>query len=109
MVPTRACVTLSLRGELLTIRPGQASSAYFCVHSYQMGIANYNAECRAIVMRYSSEWEKTIKRVGRWIDFKNDYKTMHLSYMESVWWVFKELHEKGLVYRGFKARIFLFV
>lgn len=69
-----------------------------------MGIAKYNAECRAIVMRYSSEWEKTIKRVGRWIDFKNDYKTMHMSYMESVWWVFKQLHDKGLVYRGFKVR-----
>eukprot|EP00002_Diphylleia_rotans_P038380 TRINITY_DN871_c0_g2_i3.p1 TRINITY_DN871_c0_g2~~TRINITY_DN871_c0_g2_i3.p1 ORF type:complete len:1086 (-),score=232.87 TRINITY_DN871_c0_g2_i3:2461-5718(-) len=69
----------------------------------KMGISAYNAECRAIVMRYSSEWEKTVKRMGRWIDFQNDYKTMNLSFMESVWWVFKQLFEKGLVYRGFKV------
>ncbi len=55
--------------------------------------------------RYSSEWEKTVKRIGRWIDFKEDYKTLDPSYMESVWWVFSELHKKGLVYRGFKARL----
>jgi len=54
-------------------------------------------------MRYSKEWESTVKRVGRWIDFENDYKTMNLSFMESVWWVFKQLNDKGLVYRGFKV------
>lgn len=69
----------------------------------KMGIKKYNAECRAIVMRYSKEWERTVKRIGRWIDFEDDYKTMHLSYMESVWWVFGQLHAKGLVYRGFKV------
>ncbi|KAK9804719.1 hypothetical protein WJX72_001779 [[Myrmecia] bisecta] len=68
-----------------------------------MGIDKYNEECRAIVMRYSQEWEKTVRRIGRWIDFKNDYKTMHPSFMESVWWVFQQLHEKGLVYKGFKV------
>jgi len=68
-----------------------------------MGIAAYNAECRKIVMRYSSEWETIVGRTGRWIDFKNDYKTLNLSYMESVWWVFKQLFDKGLVYRGFKV------
>jgi isoleucyl-tRNA synthetase len=72
----------------------------------KMGIAAYNEECRAIVMRYSSEWERTVKRLGRWIDFKNDYKTLDKPYMESVWWVFKQLHEKGLVYRGFKVMPF---
>jgi hypothetical protein len=71
-----------------------------------MGIAAYNEECRAIVMRYSSEWERTVRRLGRWIDFKNDYKTLDKTYMESVWWVFKQLHEKGLVYRGFKVMPF---
>ncbi|GMH28561.1 hypothetical protein Nepgr_030404 [Nepenthes gracilis] len=68
-----------------------------------MGIGNYNEECRSIVTRYVGEWEKIVKRTGRWIDFKNDYKTMDLKYMESVWWVFAKLYEKGLVYRGFKV------
>jgi isoleucyl-tRNA synthetase len=69
----------------------------------RMGIDKYNEECRAIVMRYSKEWEKTVTRTGRWIDFENDYKTLDPSYMESVWWVFKTLYEKGLVYKGFKV------
>ena len=69
----------------------------------KMGIKQYNAECRAIVMRYSKEWEATVKRVGRWIDFENDYKTLDLTFMETVWWVFGQLHTKGLVYRGFKV------
>eukprot|EP00741_Cyanophora_paradoxa_P015733 tig00020904_g15189.t1 len=68
-----------------------------------MGIAKYNAHCRSIVTRYCTEWEKIVGRLGRWIDFKNDYKTMDLSFMESVWWVFKQLFEKNLVYRGFKV------
>ncbi len=54
----------------------------------KMGIKNYNQECRNIVMRYSGLWEEIVGRLGRWIDFKNDYKTMDLSFMESVWWVF---------------------
>ena len=53
----------------------------------KMTIAKYNAECRAIVMRYSGEWEKTVKRIGRWIEFDTGYKTMDLSFMETVWWV----------------------
>ena len=69
-----------------------------------MGIDKYNEECRAIVMRYAKEWEITVTRLGRWIDFENDYKTLNLSFMESVWWVFGQLWEKGLVYRGFKVR-----
>lgn len=69
----------------------------------KMGIPKYNAECRAIVMRYSKDWEVVVKRMGRWIDMQNNYKTMDLSFMESVWWVFKQLHEKGLVYRGYKV------
>lgn len=68
-----------------------------------MGIDKYNAECRSIVMRYSSDWESIIKRMGRWIDFKNDYKTLDPNFMESVWWVFKQMFEKGLVYKGFKV------
>ena len=63
----------------------------------------YNEECRSIVMRYSREWRRTITRMGRWIDFDDDYKTLDASFMESVWWVFKTLFDKGLVYRGFKV------
>ncbi|KAI6238191.1 Isoleucyl-tRNA synthetase [Aphelenchoides fujianensis] len=69
----------------------------------EMGIANYNKECRSIVMRYSREWQLTVERMGRWIDFENDYKTLYPWFMESVWWVFSELHKKGLVYRGVKV------
>jgi len=68
-----------------------------------MGVDKYNAECRAIVMRYSAEWRATVERMGRWIDFDNDYKTLNLSFMESVWWAFKELFERDLVYRGLKV------
>ncbi|KAG1682597.1 Isoleucine--tRNA ligase, cytoplasmic [Nymphon striatum] len=69
----------------------------------KMGIAEYNSQCRKIVMRYSSDWETIIGRLGRWIDFKNDYKTMYPWFMESVWWIFKQLFDKGLVYRGSKV------
>lgn len=67
-----------------------------------MGIDKYNQECRSIVMRYSSLWESVVNRCGRWIDFKNDYKTLDLNFMESVWYVFRTLFDKGLVYRGRK-------
>lgn len=66
----------------------------------KMGIDNYNAECRAIVMRYSSEWRVTVERMGRWIDFDNDYKTLNTTFMESIWWAFAELWKQGMVYRG---------
>ena len=56
-----------------------------------MGIENYNKECRSIVTRYTGEWEETVTRLGRWIDFRNDYKTMNPEFMESVWWVFKQV------------------
>ncbi|KAI8607700.1 tRNA synthetases class I-domain-containing protein, partial [Chytriomyces sp. MP71] len=73
----------------------------------KIGIKQYNAECRAIVMKFSSEWETTVTRIGRWIDFKNDYKTLNTSFMESVWWVFKQLFEKGQIYRGFSVSLSL--
>ncbi|KAL5522593.1 hypothetical protein ACEPAG_8610 [Sanghuangporus baumii] len=69
----------------------------------KMGIDKYNAECRSIVMRYSSDWRHTVERMGRWIDFDNDYKTLNTSFMESVWWAFSQLYTKGLVYRGTKV------
>jgi isoleucyl-tRNA synthetase len=66
----------------------------------KMGIDRYNAECRAIVMRYSAQWRVTVERMGRWIDFDDDYKTLNPTFMESVWWVFKQLWERNQVYRG---------
>ncbi|KAJ2477150.1 isoleucine--tRNA ligase [Coemansia sp. RSA 2320] len=72
----------------------------------EMGVGNYNDECRAIVMRYASEWRSTVERLGRWIDFDNDYKTLDAPFMESVWWVFQQLFKKGLVYRGLKVMPF---
>src|SRR3989338_403249 len=67
------------------------------------GIGNYNEACRSIVLKYTNEWEKTIHRIGRWVDFKHDYKTMDLSYMESVWWVFKSCWDQGFIYEGYKV------
>ncbi len=66
------------------------------------GVKKYNDECRGIVDRYVNEWEKTISRLGRWVDFENDYKTMDLPFMESTWWVFKSIWDKGLIYQGNK-------
>ncbi|CDS35496.1 isoleucyl tRNA synthetase, cytoplasmic [Echinococcus multilocularis] len=71
-----------------------------------MGVAAYNAKCREIVMRYSLQWRSVVQRIGRWIDFDDDYRTMYPTFMESVWWVFKQLYEKGLVYRGVKVMPF---
>ena len=69
----------------------------------QIGVKGYNDECRAIVQRYTKEWEKTISRVGRWVDFDNNYKTMDVDFMESVWWVMKQLWQKDLIYQGVKV------
>ncbi|WP_449285394.1 isoleucine--tRNA ligase [Marinobacter sp. PE14] len=69
----------------------------------KLGIKRYNEECRGIVQRYTAEWEKTITRIGRWVDFRNDYKTMDASFMESVWWVLKQLWDKELIYKGVKV------
>ena len=69
----------------------------------ELGVAGYNNECRAIVQRYVNEWRHTVTRIGRWIDFDDDYKTMDVWYMESVWWVFKQLWDKWLIYEGVKV------
>ncbi|KAK1058896.1 isoleucine--tRNA ligase [Friedmanniomyces endolithicus] len=66
----------------------------------KIGIKEYNRRCREVVLTYANEWRKVIGRVGRWIDFDRDYKTMDPSFMETVWWVFAQLHKKGLVYHG---------
>ncbi|NDF13950.1 isoleucine--tRNA ligase, partial [bacterium] len=67
------------------------------------GVANYNAACRGIVDRYSNEWKKTVKRIGRWVDMENAYFTMQPDFMQSVWWVFQSLYKKGLIYEGLKV------
>jgi len=66
----------------------------------EYGIANFNEACRTSVLRYVKEWRATITRLGRWVNFDNDYKTMEPDYMETIWWVVKTLWEKGLLYEG---------
>jgi isoleucyl-tRNA synthetase len=70
---------------------------------YAMGVDKYNAACRSIVQRYSEEWKRTVRRVGRWVDMENAYFTMNVEFMESVWWVFQQLFQKGLIYEGYKV------
>jgi isoleucyl-tRNA synthetase len=65
-----------------------------------LGVEKFNAEARASVQQFVSDWEWYVDRIGRWVDFKNSYKTMDTSYMESVWWALKRLHEKKLLYEG---------
>jgi isoleucyl-tRNA synthetase len=72
----------------------------------EFGIAKFNEECRNIVLRYTEEWKSTVNRMGRWVDFSQTYRTMDVPFMESVWWVFKELYNKGLVYEGLKVMPF---
>ncbi len=72
----------------------------------EFGIARFNEECRSIVLRYTEEWKTTVNRMGRWVDFNQTYRTMDLPFMETVWWVFKQLFEKGLVYEGLKVMPF---
>ncbi|TAE34726.1 MAG: isoleucine--tRNA ligase [Alphaproteobacteria bacterium] len=67
------------------------------------GVEAFNAHCRTSVMAYRGEWESYVNTQARWVDFHNDYKTMDTPYMESVLWAFKQLHEKGLIYEGFKV------
>lgn len=69
----------------------------------EMGVDKYNAACRSIVQRYSQEWKKTVRRVGRWVDMENAYFTMSVEFMQSVWWVFQEMYKKGLIYEGYKV------
>jgi isoleucyl-tRNA synthetase len=69
----------------------------------KMGIETFNEACRDSVLRYTKDWEEYVTRQARWVDFENDYKTLDLPYMESVMWAFKQLHDKGLIYQGFKV------
>jgi len=68
-----------------------------------LGVAAFNEKCRSIVLRYTSEWREIVTRMGRWVDFDNEYRTMDPAFMESIWWVFKSLWEKDLIYEGQKV------
>jgi isoleucyl-tRNA synthetase len=68
-----------------------------------MGLEKFNDACRESVLRYTREWRDYVTRQARWVDFDNDYKTLDVTYMESVMWAFKQLWDKGLVYQGFKV------
>jgi len=69
----------------------------------EYGIANFNQACRTSVLRYTKEWQSYVTRQARWVDFDNDYKTLDITYMESVLWAFKQLWDKGLIYEGYKV------
>ncbi|MCE2529202.1 MAG: isoleucine--tRNA ligase [Acidimicrobiia bacterium] len=68
-----------------------------------LGVTVFNDACRRMVEVTTADWEGITRRIGRWVDFRNDYKTMDPEFMESVWWVFRALWDKGLVYRAFKV------
>ena len=67
------------------------------------GVAKFNEACRSIVLRYTSEWRTIVEKMGRWVDFDDDYKTMDPEYMESIWWVFKSLWDKGRIYESYRV------
>jgi isoleucyl-tRNA synthetase len=69
----------------------------------EMGIEAFNAACRESVVRYTREWEEYVTRQARWVDFENDYRTLDLTFMESVIWAFKQLYDKGLAYEGYRV------
>ncbi|MCK6487852.1 MAG: isoleucine--tRNA ligase [Planctomycetes bacterium] len=66
----------------------------------EQGVDRFNEQCRAMVQTYVGEWRKTVRRMGRWVDFDNDYKTMDKPFMESVWWVFQQLWQQGRIYKA---------
>ncbi|MGC0364459.1 isoleucyl-tRNA synthetase [Rhodococcus sp. 27YEA15] len=68
-----------------------------------MGLATFNEYCKSSVLKYTDEWREYVTRQARWVDFDNDYKTLDVDFMESVMWAFKELHDKGLIYQGFRV------
>ncbi len=69
----------------------------------KLGVDKFNELCKTKVLSYVSEWEKVVKRLGRWADMENAYKTMDIEFMESVWWTFRELYNNGLIYEGYRS------
>src|SRR5918997_1289187 len=74
----------------------------------ELGVDTFNDACRTSVLAYTQDWERYVTRQARWVDFANDYKTLDPDYMESVLWAFKTLHDKGLVYEGFRVLAYCF-
>ena len=72
----------------------------------KVGICGFNEACQLSVLRYADVWKKFVPRIGRWVDMEDDYKTMDPAYMESIWWVFKTLHDKGLLYSLGKSSLY---
>ncbi len=72
----------------------------------EIGIHIFNEACRSIVLRYTRQWRDIVQRMGRWVDFEHEYRTMDPHYMESIWWVFKQIWEKGHIYEGYKVQPF---
>ena len=72
----------------------------------EVGVKKFNETCRSMVLEYAAEWKKMIHRVARWVEFDDSYKTMDAGYMESVWWAFKEIYKKKLVYQGRKVLLY---
>jgi isoleucyl-tRNA synthetase len=83
---------------------GLSGSAAIKAH----GVGAFNEQCRSMVQTYVGEWRKTVTRMGRWVDFDNDYKTMDPSFMESVWWIFKKLWDQGRVYKSYRIMPYSF-
>src|SRR3990167_3865266 len=69
----------------------------------RFGIEKFNETAKVSVLRYDADWKKMIPRIGRWVDMEHSYKTMDASYSESIWWAFKTLYDKKLIYKGFKS------
>lgn len=72
----------------------------------KISIEEYVKQCRTAMVKTGTEWEDTVDRIGRWVEFEGAYKTMDKEYMESVWWAFKTLHEKGKIYDGEKILVY---
>ena len=68
----------------------------------KFGVDKFNEQCRSMVLRYVGEWRKTVTRMGRWVDFDNDYKTMNPGFMETIWWIFKQLWDQGRIYKSYR-------
>jgi len=72
----------------------------------EVGVKKFNETCRSMVLGYVAEWRSMIRRIARWVDFDHSYKTMDADYMESVWWGFKQVYDKGLIYEGRKVLLY---
>ncbi len=69
----------------------------------KLGVDKFNKLCQSKVLGYVDEWKKVIRKLGRWADMDNPYRTMDLNFMESIWWVFKEIYDKDLIYKGYRS------